>query len=116
MEKDARLKLFYQILEAAPAASTHDEGYELICNTLNAIEDEHSGVPNNPNAWKRDGRLYPPQKDRAYAVAGFPRVIRYRSFNHETYIAANGAIEVKLVATGKIDFTKPGADGKGVWA
>ncbi len=32
-----------------------------------------------------------------------------------TYIASNGAIEVKVVATNEVDFTKPGANGKGVW-
>ncbi len=29
--------------------------------------------------------------------------------------ASNGAIEVKIVATNEVDFTKPGANGKGVW-
>jgi hypothetical protein len=62
-----------------------------------------------------DGRLYPPQTDRAYAVDGFPEVVRYNSFKHDTYIASNGAIEVKVIATNVVDFTKPGANGKGVW-
>ena len=115
MDKYARLQLFYERLQAAPAASTHDESYALVCDTLNAVEDEHSGVPNNPNNWQTDGRLYPPQPDRSYAVDGFPGVVRYRSFGHNTYIASNGAIEVKVVATNEVDFTKPAANGKGVW-
>jgi hypothetical protein len=32
-----------------------------------------------------------------------------------SYIASNGAIEVRLLATNVVDFTKSGADGKGVW-
>jgi hypothetical protein len=77
MDKKARLELFYETLGAAPAATTRDEAYALICTTLNAIEDEHSGVPNTPSNWQTDGRLYPPQTDRAYAVDGFPELIRY---------------------------------------
>ena len=115
MDKFARLQLFYERLQAAPAASTHNESYTLLCDTLNAVEDEHSGVPNNPSNWQTDGRLYPPQTDRVYAVDGFPEVVRYRSFKHDTYIGSNGAIEVKVIATNEVDFTKPGANGKGVW-
>ncbi len=115
MDKYARLQLFYERLHAAPAANTHDESYVLICATLNAVEDEHSGVPHNPDNWQTDGRLYPPQPDSSYAVDGFPNVVRYRSFGHNTYIAINGAIEVKVVATNEVDFKKPGSNGKGVW-
>jgi len=42
-------------------------------------------------------------------------VLRYNSFKHDTYIADNGAIEVKTIATGAVHFEKPGANGKGVW-
>jgi hypothetical protein len=115
MDKYGRLQLFYERLQAAPAASTREESYLLLCDTLNAVEDEHSGTPNNPDNFQTDGRLYPPQTDRAHEVDGFPGVIRYRSARHNTYIASNGAIEVKVVGTNEVDFTKPGADGKGVW-
>jgi hypothetical protein len=115
MDKQARLVLFYARLQDAAAAQTHDEAYALLCETLNGIEDEHSGVPNNPANWKTDGRLYPPQKDRMYAVPGFPEVLRYNSFKHDTYIAGNGAIEVKVISTGEVQFAKAGANGKGVW-
>lgn len=115
MDKHTRLQLFYERLQAAPAGHTHDESYTLLCETLVAIEDEHSGVSNNPDSWQTDGRLYPPRPDRSYAVDGFPNVVRYRSFGHNTYIASNGAIEIKLVASNEVDFSKPGADGKGVW-
>ena len=60
MDRYARLQLFYERLQAAAAASTRDESYALLCVTLNAVEDEHSGVPNNPDNWQTDGRLYPP--------------------------------------------------------
>src|SRR5438270_9250182 len=115
MDKKARLELFCERLAAAQAASTRDEGYALICSTLDIVEDEHSGVPNNPPSWRTDGRLYPPQTDRVYAVDGFPEVLRYSSFRHDTYIGSNGAIEIRVIATDAVLFTKPGANGKGVW-
>jgi len=99
MDKCARLQLFYERLHAAPAQSTHDESFVLLCDTLNAVEDEHSGVPSNPDNFQTDGRLYPPQSDCSYAVDGFPDVTRYRSAGHNTYISTNGAIEIKVVAT-----------------
>ena len=59
--------------------------------------------------------MYPPQKDRVFAVPGLPEVIRYNSFRHDTFIASNGAIEVKVIATGEVHFEKLGSNGKGVW-
>ncbi len=115
MDRAARLELFCKRLAAAPAASTRNDGYALICSTLDRVEDEHSGVPNNPPDWRTDGRLYPPQADRVYKVERFPEVLRYNSFKHDTYIGSNGAIEIRLIATDAVLFTKPGANGKGVW-
>ncbi len=94
---------------------TGEDAYALLCATLDAVEDEHSGVPNNPSNWRTDGRMYPPQLDRVYAVPGFPEVLRYGHFKHDTFIASNGAIEVKIVATGEVHFAKAGTDGRGVW-
>ena len=115
MDKDARLAIFFQRLSDAPAVGTHDEAYVLLCEILNAVEDEFSGVPYNPSNWLTDNRLYPPQSDRVYAVREFPEVRRYGSFKHDTYIGKNGAIEVRLIATNTVQFTKAGMDGKGVW-
>lgn len=115
MDKHARLLLFYERLTAAPTPKTHDEAYALLCDTLNTVEDELSGVQYDPPSWQTDGRLYPPQSDRVYAVPEFPGVLRYGSFKHDTYIRKNGAIEVRLKADGTVQFSKAGADGKGVW-
>jgi hypothetical protein len=57
----------------------------------------------------------PPQTDRVYAVDDYPAVLRYNSFKHNTYIANNGAIEIRAIASGVIEFSKAGANGKGVW-
>jgi len=115
MDKHARLRLFYERLRAAGPASTHDEAYTLLCETLNAVEDEHSGVTYNPDNFRTDGRLYPPQPDSARRDDVFPDVVRYRNFMHNTFIASNGAIAVKEITKDEVQFSKFGADGKGVW-
>lgn len=112
MDKKARLVIFYQQLSDAPPVSTHDEAYELLCTVLNRVEDEHSGIPNNPENWETDGRLYPPQLDSVRKIDD--DLLRYRSSKHNTYIASNGAIEVCSVNNDEVLFAKAGANGKGV--
>jgi hypothetical protein len=109
-----RVEFFDRLAKAASAAS-HDEARALVDGTLNAVEDEYSGVPFNPANWKVDGRMYPPQDDRASDVEGHPGVIVYGSKRHNTFIAQNGAIEIQTL-DGVVEFTKNGADGNGVWS
>jgi hypothetical protein len=40
-----RLQLIQTRLAQAPCASTHDEAFAMLTNTVNEVEDEHSGVP-----------------------------------------------------------------------
>ena len=63
-------------LKDAPAARRHNV---LLCDTLKAVEDEHSNVPNNPAIFRTTAGFIKPQPDRSYEVDGFPEVIRYRS-------------------------------------
>jgi hypothetical protein len=58
MDKHARLEIFCERLQAAPPAQTREEAYALLCRILDAVEDEFSGVLNNPPSWQTDGRLY----------------------------------------------------------
>lgn len=59
-----RLALVYQRLDAQPPASTAEDAYRNLANTLNEVEDEHSGIPFNPAAGLGyDGRMYPPRED-----------------------------------------------------
>lgn len=56
----------------------------------NAVEDELSGEPFDPEAWMSQQRMYPPQEDNSRPVAGFPGVVR----GHNSFIGSNGAIEM----------------------
>lgn len=78
------------------------------------VEDEHSGIENNPNAWRTDGRMYPPQKDSRRAVADRPSLSRYRSVRHNTFIGANGSLQIVDLQDGKVLLDKPGQDGRRV--
>jgi len=112
--KAQRLAEFVRRLQESAPAVNHDEAFDLLVRTLNAVEDEFSGTPYDPNAWQSDGRMYPPQFDSRRSLAGRPDVTRYRSQSHNTFIAANGAIEIQTI-DGFVLISKPGADGCDVW-
>ena len=100
LSKDVRFRLFLDRLHAAAPTASHDEAFALIATTLNAIEDEDSGVPADPANWQFDGRMYPPQADMARPLPGMPGVIVYRSRAHRTFIGANGAFAITEVHDG----------------
>lgn len=110
-----RLQEFINRLEAAPPAASHDEAFQLLSEALNAVEDEHSGVPYDPTKYLSDGRLYPPQEDSRRSVPERPDLVRYRSAKHNTYIHTSGAIVIVSVPKPGIlpvlILSKPGADG-----
>lgn len=96
--------------------ASHTEAKRRIDETLNAVEDELSGVPFSPASWRTDGRMYPVMEDNAGDVEGYPEVTAYRSFKHETLIRENGAFEIRVRRSREVLIAKPGADGKGVWS
>jgi len=113
--KQERLQGFFRRLDSADAAASFDEGYRLLCDTLDQVEDELSGQPNEPERWMTLDRMFPPQQDRMSSVAGSD-VKRFDSLRHITYIAPNGAIEIRrtrLVAGRVVVFlAKAGSDGR----
>ena len=110
--KGQRLAEIFRRLAAAPPAASHDEAYRLLCETIDAVEDELTTTPNNPANWMTDGRIYPPQPDRRFSVKGRPDLKRYASAAHNTFIRDNGAITT-FIRHGPVVFDKAGADGRG---
>lgn len=95
--KSERFEEFLKRLQDAPAASSHDEAFTLLNETLNKVEDELSGVPFQPDSWQTDGRMYPPGRDHVRSVDNRADLIRYRNRGHNTFIRDNGAIEIQDV-------------------
>ncbi|MBI3270244.1 MAG: hypothetical protein HYZ53_14635 [Planctomycetes bacterium] len=116
--KAARIAEFFRRLHAHPAARDFQEAWRQIETTLNQVEDELSGVPFNPDAWRSDGRLYPPRLDSERRLSGHPNVRRFRHVGHNTLIRENGAIQIRVANSeplaGEVLFSKGGADGREV--
>lgn len=101
----------------AALCSTFQEAYDLLCRTMDEVEDELTPYPNEPDRWMELPRLFPPQMDRMSSVAGSD-VKRFDSLGHVTYVASNGSMEIRSlrIVEGVINvhFTMKGSDGKSV--
>lgn len=111
--KDVRLGVFMRRLLAAPPVASAAEARDLLAQVLNQVEDEFSGARYDPARWQTDGRMYPPQDDSRREVPGRPRVMRFRSRAHNTFIGDNGSIEIRTT-DGEVLVSKPGTDGRTV--
>ncbi|SNQ48029.1 conserved hypothetical protein [Frankia canadensis] len=59
-----RLQIVYHRLDELPPPASAQEALTQLNTTLDAVEDEYSGVPRDPNpGLKFDGRMYPPRDD-----------------------------------------------------
>ena len=113
--QSVRLQELFVRLGSRPPFTSFAEAYETLVSTLEAGEDELTGIPNNPQNWKTDGRLYPPQRDDWFEVPGHSGITRMRTKAHNVFIASHGAIEIRTVKTDQVVFSKPGFDGRKVW-
>lgn len=116
LPKRVRFEEFPRRLRSLPVFDNHLAAKRGIDETLNAVEDEFSGVLFDPSSWRTDGRMYPVQEDRDYDVEGAPEVTSYISFKHETLVRENGAFEIRDRSSKAAVIAKVGSDGKGVWS
>ena len=86
----------------------------MIDATLNAVEDELTSIPFEPNAWRTDGRMYPAQDDAIVDVPSHPTITCFRHRAHRTYIGSNGSFEIQKL-DGQVLLSKAGEDGLNVW-
>jgi hypothetical protein len=117
LPKLQRLELFLDRLRGKESASDHDAAMALLSNTLNGVEDEVSGVPYNSEEPGSDGRMYPPNARFRYPKWEQAGIRCYRQVAHATFIANNGAVEIRARTgseLGQIIFEKPGRDGRRV--
>jgi hypothetical protein len=111
------LELFKDRIRAKEPAANHDAAMASLSETLNSVEDEFSGVPYNPEEAGTDGRMYPPNERFRYRNWERSGVRCYRQVAHATFIADNGAVEIRNrrgTELGSILLEKPGSDGRKV--
>jgi hypothetical protein len=111
LSKVERMQIFLKRLAAEKPARSADQALALLAENLNAVEEEHSGIPYNPKLWQADGRMYPPQEDNRRIVPDRPSLRRYRSAEHNTFIGLNGSIRIQDL-DGKVMLDKPGHNGR----
>lgn len=110
LSRRERLQEFFRRLAKSPRASTYQDARKQVNDTLNAVEDEMSGVPYNATTWLTDGRMYPVLDDNVRDASS--GVKRLRSRDHNIYIGTNGAIRVVQISTNYVLLDKPGHDGQ----
>lgn len=114
MTKGERVAELVRRLEASPPAAGADEALDLVTSVLDEIEDQHSGVPNDPTSPMADERIWPPIARYHFEIQGRPDLDGYRQKGHETIIGANGAIRIRTRRDVKVILDKPGRDGRKV--
>jgi hypothetical protein len=100
-----RLEELFRRLHAAVPSNSADEAFELVCRTLEQVEDELSGVPRAdpaPPMDQDDGRMYRPMGNniRRTRTGG----IVAKTKGHRITVASDGKIEIRSRLTGELEF------------
>lgn len=106
-------EMFHRLFEAAPF-SDGAQARAVLEEIMRKIENEHSGVREDPNAHlatTSDGRMYPPH-DRFAFFSGSPRISAFGQTRHRTFIGDNGAVRIERRSDGVAAIDISGADGK----
>ena len=96
--RQQRLDQFLLRLGRLAPFQGRDAAFEAVASVLREVEDELSGIPENPQAafaTVSDGRMYPPH-DRFRVQANLKRIEVYRQKGHRTIFAENGALQINV--------------------
>jgi hypothetical protein len=102
----ARLEDFYRRLGLLPSASSAAAAFEQLCQTLDAVEDELSGVvKQSPPPFRvSDGRMYFPSED--HIIRNPDGGILAMARGHRIEIGADGSIRIVNKVTLQVEFEK----------
>lgn len=114
MTKGDRIAELVRRLEGSPAVSNADAALHLVTIVLEEIEDQYSGIPNDPSSPMADERIWPPIAKYHFAIESRPDLDGYRQRGHETIIGANGAIFIRSRKDARVILNKAGQDGRKV--
>jgi len=108
LSKSERLGKYFEQLEKSPSARNAEEALQLISDTLDRVENMHSGVEKVADpGLKYVGRMYPPMADNISRLADGGMEIVTRG--NRIFIDPDGAFRVFARATGELVFGKSGA-------
>ncbi|WP_371793051.1 hypothetical protein OG285_32495 [Streptomyces sp. NBC_01471] len=103
-----RLQLVYQRLTAVPPATGPQEALTQLAETLTSVEDEHSGIPEDPNPGLAfDGRMYPPRAD--YTTEEADGTLVAVTKGNVIHAKPDGALIITSRRTGETVYQRPGA-------
>ncbi len=105
-----RLQEYFRRLTDAPPADSADEALSLVCDLLDQVEDELSGIPKqdpSPAPNMSDGRMYPPLADYVNRHPGGSLTARSRA--HTIEIGADGTITIINRRSKNVEIIKHGA-------
>lgn len=108
MNLQTRLAIFFERLDAAPAAASAPEAMALVCRLIEAVEDEHCPLPREtpPPSLVFTGRMYAPQADRIRRSPSGTLVAETR--RHLIRCFPDGKIEIEDADTKTVALTKRG--------
>ena len=102
-----RLQELYRRLGSAPKTSSSEEALRELCELLEQVENEFSGVQkpaNIPRPSMDDGRMYRPLEDHVARRADGSILALTRG--HRIEIASDGSIRIVNKVTGQVEFQK----------
>jgi hypothetical protein len=102
-----RLDELYRRLRLLPRAQSPDDALRQLCEILDEVEDEWSGIPKKsppPTPLSSDGRMYCPLSD--FASRGDDGGILALTRGHRIEIAADGSLRIIRKLTGQTEFEK----------
>lgn len=114
--KAERLAEFFRRLRAAAPAASEAAALALVRHTLDAVEDELSGVAHDSKVARirlQSERMYPPLAD-SEVTSTVSGTRCFSTARHAIFVAPNGAIMIRHQITLHVELSKVGADGKAI--
>ena len=103
-----RLNIVYERLAALPSAVNAESALQQLADTLTSVENEYSGVPENPNPGLAfDGRMYPPRAD--YISRQGDGTLVAVTKGNVIYAKPDGELIITSRRNGETVFQRPGA-------
>ncbi len=102
-----RLQELYRRLGSAPKLSSSEAAFRELCEMLDQVENEFSGIPKSasiPRPSMDDGRMYRPLEDHVARRADGSILALTRG--HRIEIASDGSLRIINKVTGQVEFEK----------